>query len=89
MAILLLFEKTDELTGREIQDGTQLSGDQLQKQLQSLIDAKLLKDPESEVKILQGSNISLKKKTWSFQFVSILAYFISFSAPQNIYCILL
>ncbi|KAL0279377.1 UNVERIFIED_CONTAM: hypothetical protein PYX00_000956 [Menopon gallinae] len=48
MAILLLFEKTDELTGREIQDGTQLSGDQLQKQLQSLTDAKLLKDPGTE-----------------------------------------
>lgn len=48
MAILLLFEKTNELTGRDIHEGIQLPADQLQKQIQSLIDAKLLKDPGAE-----------------------------------------
>lgn len=52
MAILLLFEKTDELTGRDIQEGIQLPADQLQKQIQSLIDAKLLRDPGAEVYLL-------------------------------------
>lgn len=49
MAILLLFEKTNELLGRDIQESVQIPGDQLLKQLQSLIDAKLLKDPGCEV----------------------------------------
>lgn len=50
MAILLLFERTNELSGRDIQESIQIPGDQLVKQIQSLIDAKLLKDPGCEVR---------------------------------------
>lgn len=49
MAILLLFEKTNDLSGRDIQESVQIPEDQLIKQIQSLVDAKLLKDPGSEV----------------------------------------
>ncbi|UYV76581.1 CUL2 [Cordylochernes scorpioides] len=42
MATLLLFESADTLAYRDLRDSTQLSEEQLTKQLQSLVDAKLL-----------------------------------------------
>ena len=65
MAILLLFEKTNDLSGRDIQESVQIPEDQLIKQIQSLVDAKLLKDPGSEVNynlilLLKFNNIASK-----------------------------
>ncbi|XP_064456504.1 cullin-2-like [Ornithodoros turicata] len=42
MALLLPFEVTDTLSARDLQESTRLSEDQLFKQLQSLLDARLL-----------------------------------------------
>lgn len=42
MAILLLFESTDSLHYKEIQDSLQLNKDMLQKHIQSLVESKLL-----------------------------------------------
>lgn len=42
MAILLLFEMSDTLTYQEIQDSTQLNTEQLNRNLQSLVETKLL-----------------------------------------------
>lgn len=49
MAILLLFEKSNDLTGQELLDGVGLPAEQLHKQMQSLIDAKLLVESAEEV----------------------------------------
>lgn len=51
MAILLLFESSDQLTYKEIQDNTKLTDEQLQRHLQSLTDLKILL-------VYQSSNIS-------------------------------
>jgi len=50
MAILLLFEKSNELTGNDLSLGVGLPTDTLQKQLSSLVEAKLLNDPQQEVR---------------------------------------
>jgi cullin 2 len=42
MAILLLFEKTDSLTCKEVQESLQLNSEQFGKHLLSLIESKLL-----------------------------------------------
>jgi cullin 2 len=42
MAILLLFEKTDSLTCKEVQESLQLNSEQFGKHLMSLIESKLL-----------------------------------------------
>lgn len=42
MAILLLFEKTDSLTCKEVQDSLQLNSEQFGKHLMSLIESKIL-----------------------------------------------
>jgi cullin 2 len=42
MAILLLFEKTDSLTCKEVQESLQLNAEQFGKHLVSLIESKLL-----------------------------------------------
>jgi hypothetical protein len=42
MAILLLFEKTDSLTCREVQESLQLNSEQFSKHLASLIESKIL-----------------------------------------------
>ncbi|XP_054166315.1 cullin-2-like isoform X2 [Oppia nitens] len=42
MAVLLLFESTDQLTYHELQENTKLTDEQLQRHLQSLIDHKIL-----------------------------------------------
>lgn len=42
MAILLLFESTDSLHYKEIQDSLQLNKDMLQKHILSLVESKLL-----------------------------------------------
>ncbi|KAM7302580.1 cullin-2 [Ixodes scapularis] len=46
MALLLPFEGADSLAVRDLQEATQLSQDQLQRQLQGLLDARLLSSPE-------------------------------------------
>lgn len=46
MALLLPFETSDSLTARDLQESTRLSEDQLFKQLQSLVDARLLTSPQ-------------------------------------------
>ena len=46
MAILCMFEASDSLTFKELQEHTKLSEEQLVKHLQSLIDAKLILVPE-------------------------------------------
>jgi len=42
LAILVLFEKANDLTSREIQEATQLSDDPCERHIQSLLDCKLL-----------------------------------------------
>ncbi len=42
MAILLLFEKSDSLSYRELQETTNILEDQFPRYLQSLLDSKLL-----------------------------------------------
>jgi len=42
MAILLLFEKTDSLTCKEVQETLQLNSEQFGKHLTSLIESKIL-----------------------------------------------
>lgn len=44
MALMLLYETADSLSFYDLQESTQLSDDQLTKQLQSLVEAKLLID---------------------------------------------
>lgn len=61
MAILLLFESTDSLQYKEIQDSLQLNKDMLQKHILSLVESKLLLS-DTEVFLI---NYLIKKKLWT------------------------
>lgn len=52
MALLLLFETTDELSCKELRDTLQLSAEQFQKHAASLVDCKLLLS-DTEVTLLE------------------------------------
>lgn len=51
MAVLLLFETTDEMSCKELKDTLQLSADQFQKHAASLVDCKMLTS-DTEVSIV-------------------------------------
>lgn len=61
MAILLLFESTDSLQYKEIQDSLQLNKDMLQKHILSLVESKLLLS-DTEVFLI---TYLIKKKLWT------------------------
>jgi cullin 2 len=54
MAILYLFESTNSLTYKEVQENTQLTEEQLLKHLQSLVDAKLILLQQSPRALAEG-----------------------------------
>ena len=60
MALLLLFEKSDSLSCKELQAATKIAPDQCPRYIQSLLDAKLLTCNTEEVK--ESSVISLNMK---------------------------
>ncbi|XP_071038251.1 cullin-2 isoform X4 [Parasteatoda tepidariorum] len=74
MAILLLYEKTDSLSYVDIQENTKLSDEQLSKQIQSLIESKLL--ISNTEKIDSQSSFSLNKdysnKRTKFKLVAVI-----------------
>ena len=49
MAILLLFEKSDSLSCKELQETTNIDEAQFPRYLQSLLDSKLLSASDAEV----------------------------------------
>jgi cullin 2 len=55
MAILLLFEKTDSLTCKEVQDSLQLNSEQFSKHLTSLIESKILLADTEVINLLKPS----------------------------------
>jgi len=58
MGILYMFESTDSLTFKELQDHTKLSDEQLMKHLQSLIDTRLIVVPELMLSLSEASSSS-------------------------------
>ncbi|CAL1289547.1 unnamed protein product [Larinioides sclopetarius] len=61
MAILLLYERADVLSYGEILENTKLSDEQLSKQIQSLLESKLILATDSEKPIEADSSFSLNK----------------------------
>lgn len=55
MAILLLFEKTDSLTCKEVQESLQLNSEQFGKHLTSLIESKILLADTEVINVLAVS----------------------------------
>lgn len=70
MAVLLLFETTDEMCCKELRETLQLSADQFQKHAASLVDCKMLTS-DSEV-----SNIYLLSRK-SLQFMIPTSFILS------------
>ena len=74
MAILLLFEKTDSLTCKEVQETLQLNSEQFGKHLTSLIESKILLADTEVINVL----LLFHCITASHRSYFILSYFILF-----------
>jgi len=68
MAILLLFEKTDSLTCKEVQETLQLNSEQFGKHLASLIESKILL-ADTEVINLLSVSLYYSKSQELFYFI--------------------
>jgi len=68
MAILLLFEKTDSLTCKEVQETLQLNSEQFGKHLTSLIESKILL-ADTEVIIVLAVSLYYSKSQELFYFI--------------------
>lgn len=70
MAILLLFEKTDSLTCKEVQETLQLNSEQFGKHLASLIESKILLADTEVINLLAVSLYYSKSQELFFFYFS-------------------